>query len=70
LQNRLQILDAQGRPLIWTLRASTPADDGEYHVTLALSLRNGKAVPAELRCYGLTQAAVEVPFKFRRIPMP
>lgn len=70
LQNRLEILDAEGHPLVWSLRNVQPSDEGDFHVTLALSLRNGKVVPAQLRYYGLTQAAVEVPFKFSKIPMP
>jgi hypothetical protein len=69
-ENHLDVLDAEGRPLYWTVRALNPGDDGELQVTLEFSLRNGKAVPSELRYYGLTQAAVEVPFKFTKIPMP
>ncbi len=70
LQNRIEILDREGRPLYWTLRDREPTEEGDVRVTLVLSIRNGNAEPAELRYYGLTHAAVEVPFKFAKIPMP
>jgi hypothetical protein len=70
LQNRVDILDAHGNPMIWTVGDVQPGDAGEYHVAIRLSLRNGKAVPAKLLYHGLTQAAIEVPFKFSKIPMP
>jgi hypothetical protein len=66
----MEILDASGRPLFWTLGNLAPTDEGDFQVSLSLSIRNGKATPARLRCYGLTQAAVEVPFKFSKVPMP
>lgn len=70
LQNRVDILDSNGNAMIWTVADVQPGEEGEYHVAIKLSLRNGKAVPAKLLYHGLTQAAIEVPFKFSKIPMP
>ena len=70
LQNRVEIMDAASKPLGWSVKETEALEDGEVRVVLAFSLRNGKAVPARLRYYELVQHAIEVPFKFAKVPMP
>ncbi len=70
LQNRLDIVDAKGAPLQWAVKDVQTDDQGESRVLCALSIRDAKAQPTHLRVYSLVMGAIEVPFKFSKIPMP
>lgn len=69
-QNRLEIVDAKGRPLHYNVKDVQTDDAGESRVLITLSARDGGSVPTQLRVYSLVASAIEVPFKFAKVPMP
>lgn len=70
LQNRLEIVDAQRRPLAYTVKDIQTDDSGESRVLVTLAGRDTQATAVALRVYGLIAGAIEVPFKFAKVPMP
>jgi hypothetical protein len=80
----LELCDASGRRINYTLNEQTTGGDGQgffsrYRVAVAPAFEDGpangrvpakSAVPAELRYYDFVEKATEIPFEFRDIPMP
>ncbi|MDR3639412.1 MAG: hypothetical protein P4L84_36765 [Isosphaeraceae bacterium] len=70
LQNRLEVVDSKNRPLAFRIKDVQRDDSGESRVLIVLSAREGSAQPVQLHVYSLVLGAIEVPFKFTKIPMP
>ena len=70
LQNRLDVVDAEGRPLAYRLKDVQTDDAGESRVLIVLGAKESGARPVELRFYSLITGAIEIPFKFANIPLP
>jgi hypothetical protein len=66
LEHHLEVIDDRGEPLPWV---QTTVDVEASRVTLTIAGPAG-GEPREVRCYGLAETTVTVPFTFRDIPMP
>jgi len=68
-QQQIEILDAQGRTLPW-FPSGTFYNGEETRLTLTMVSRGTPVVPATLRYHGMIQAASEIAFEFRDVPIP
>jgi hypothetical protein len=68
LRDRIEFVDAQGRPVPWILayRHPAPNANGEFQIQ---ALVHG-APPAHLRIYRLSRLAIEAPFEFNDVASP
>jgi hypothetical protein len=64
---QIEILDAQGRPLLWY---NAGADGEGTRFSLTLIPQQDQATPVQLRYYSLSRAATDVDFVFENVPMP
>jgi hypothetical protein len=64
---QIEILDAQGRPLLWY---SAGADGEGTRFSLTLIPQPNQATPAQMRYYSLSRAVTDVDFVFEDVPMP
>jgi hypothetical protein len=68
-QDRLEILDAQGRPMSW-FASRVFYDDEETRITLTIDPRDSFRVPTSARFHAILKANAEVPFEFHDVPLP
>ncbi len=72
-RHRLEIVDAQGRPMTWYAQSAQSGPDGT-RMTVRFNLNpndpRANLKPAEVRLYDIHRAQTEVAFDFQDIPMP
>jgi hypothetical protein len=64
---QIEVIDARGQSIPWF---QSVVDAETARVTLTVTNLPQAGQPKELRYYGLTRAAVNIPFEFTDIPMP
>jgi hypothetical protein len=64
---QIEILDAQGRPLLWY---NAGADGEGTRFSLTLLPQQNQSPPAQMRYYSLSRASTDVDFVFEDVPMP
>ena len=69
VQERLEILDADGRAIPWFL-SRIAYEDQETRLTLTLDRRDSSRPPTTARYHGIFRTKADVAFEFRDLPMP